>query len=463
MNDAQRRADASEELRALLGERASTSPAIRAHHGKDESYFPDAPPDAVVFPESTAEVRAVVEICRRHGVPMIPFGAGSSLEGHVLAIRGGVCIDFSRMNKVLKVNVEDMDCVVQAGVTRKQLNDEIRHTGLFFPVDPGADATLGGMASTRASGTNAVRYGTMRENVLALEVVLADGRVVRTSRRSRKSAAGYDLTRLFVGSEGTLGVLTEVTVRLYPIPEAVSAAVCSFADIGEAVSAVIETLQTGIPLARSEALCATTMRAINAHSGTRYREQPTLFLEFNGSKASVEEQARAVQAIAKEHGGMDFEWATQPEERSRLWSARHQAYFACMQLRPGTRAVSSDVCVPISRLTECILETARDIALASMPIALFGHVGDGNFHLLIPVRPGDEADLAEARAINERVVNRALAMAGTCTGEHGIGFGKMASLQKELGEAVDLMRTVKRAFDPDNLMNPGKVVEIPGP
>ena len=460
MNEPKVEAGVVDELRALLGERASVSQAVRAHHGKDESYFPDAPPDAVVFPESTQEVRAIVEICRRHGTPMIPFGAGSSLEGHVLALRGGVCLDMTRMNRVLKVNVEDLDCVVQPGVTRKQLNDEIRHTGLFFPVDPGADATLGGMASTRASGTNAVRYGTMRENVLALEVVLADGRAVRTSRRSRKSAAGYDLTRLFVGAEGTLGIVTEVTVRLYPLPEATSAAVCSFSDIGSAVQTVIETLQSGIPVSRSEALCATTMRAINRHSGTRYREQPTLFLEFNGTRASVEEQARAVQGIAKEHGGMDFEWATQPEERSRLWAARHQAYFACMQLRPGTRAVSSDVCVPISRLIECIVETARDIEKASMPIALFGHVGDGNFHLLIPVRPDDEADLAEARSINERVVDRALAMEGTCTGEHGIGYGKIGSLKKELGEAVELMRMLKRTFDPENLMNPGKVVEL---
>jgi len=460
MNQPQLQTGLFDELRALFSDRATTSAAIRAHHGKDESYFPDAPPDAVVFPESTAEVRALVEICRRHRTPIVPFGAGSSLEGHVLAIRGGVCVDMTRMNRVLKVNIEDLDCVVHAGVTRKQLNEEIRHTGLFFPVDPGADATLGGMASTRASGTNAVRYGTMRENVLSLEIVLADARVIRTSRRSRKSAAGYDLTRLFVGSEGTLGIVTEVTVRLYPIPEATSAAVCSFSDIGGAVSTVIEALQSGIPVARSEALCATTMRAINAHSKTGYPEQPTLFLEFNGTRASVEEQAHAVQTIAREHGGMDFEWATQPEERTRLWSARHQAYFACMQLRPGTRAVSSDVCVPISRLTECIVETTRDIEKASMPIALFGHVGDGNFHLLIPVRPGSEADLAEARSINERVVNRALAMEGTCTGEHGIGFGKIGSLKKEIGEAVDLMRTIKKAFDPDNLMNPGKVVEI---
>ena len=447
------------ELKTLLGDRATASTGVREHHGKDESYFPYAPPDAVVFPESTEEVRAVVDLCRRHRTPVIPFGVGTSLEGHVLAIRGGVCIDLSRMNKVLAVHEADLDAVVQAGVTRKQLNEHIRHTGLFFPVDPGADATLGGMAATRASGTNAVRYGTMRENVLSMTVVLADGRVITTSRRSRKSAAGYELTRLFVGSEGTLGIISELTLRLYAVPEAMSAAICSFPDIAGAVNTVIQTLQSGIPIARSEALCATTMKAINAYSRTSYREQPTLFLEFHGTTSSVEEQAKLVQDIARENGGMDFEWTTKPEERNRLWTARHQAYFACLQLRPGTRAVSTDVCVPISRLTECIVETSKDIERASMPIPLFGHVGDGNFHCEILVRPDSEEDLEEARQFNERVVNRALAMEGTCTGEHGIGFGKMRSLKKELGEAVDLMASLKRAIDPENLMNPGKVVE----
>jgi D-lactate dehydrogenase (cytochrome) len=449
-----------EEMRTLLGERATTSRGVREHHGKDESYFPYAPPDAVVFPESTEEVRDIVDLCRRHKAPMIPYGVGTSLEGHVLAIHGGVCVDLSRMNKVLSVHEADMDAVVQAGVTRKQLNEHIRHTGLFFPVDPGADATLGGMAATRASGTNAVRYGTMRENVLALTVVLADGRVITTSRRSRKSAAGYELTRLFVGSEGTLGIITELTVRLYAVPEAMSAAICSFPDMAGAVNTVIHTLQAGIPIARSEALCATTMRAINAYSKTAYREQPTLFLEFHGTQAGVEEQARLVQDIARENGGMDFEWTTKTEERTRLWTARHQAYFACLQLRPGSRAVSTDVCVPISRLTECIIETSKDIARASMPIPLFGHVGDGNFHCEILIRPDSEAELEEAKAFNERVVNRALAMEGTCTGEHGIGFGKMRSLRKELGEAVDLMASLKRVLDPENLMNPGKVVAL---
>ena len=451
-----------EEMRALLGDRVTTSRGVREHHGKDESYFPYAPPDAVVFPESTEEVRDIVDLCRRHKTPMIPYGVGTSLEGHVLAIHGGVCIDLSRMNKVITVHEADMDAVVQAGVTRKQLNEHIRHTGLFFPIDPGADATLGGMAATRASGTNAVRYGTMRENVLALTVVLADGRVVTTSRRSRKSAAGYELTRLFVGSEGTLGIITEITARLYAVPEAMSAATCSFPDIAGAVNTVIQTLQAGIPIARSEALCATTMKAINAYSKTAYREQPALFLEFHGTQAGVEEQAKLVQDIAHENGGMDFEWTTKAEDRNRLWTARHQAYFACLQLRPGSRAVSTDVCVPISRLTECIVETSKDISRASMPIPLFGHVGDGNFHCEILIRPDNEAELEEAKEFNERVVNRALAMEGTCTGEHGIGFGKMRSLRKELGEAVDLMASLKRAIDPENLMNPGKVVAFSG-
>jgi D-lactate dehydrogenase (cytochrome) len=364
------------------------------------------------------------------------------------------------MNKVLAVHAEDLDATVQAGVTRKQLNEEIRHAGLMFPVDPGADATIGGMAATRASGTNAVRYGTMRENVLSLTVVTADARIIRTSRRPRKSAAGYDLTRLFVGSEGTLGIITEVTVRLYAVPEAMSAAVCSFKDMKGAVDTVIRTLQHGIPIARSEALCGLTMKAINAYNKTSYKEQPTLWIEFHGTDAGVAEQAQLVQEIATEHGGEGFEWATKPEERTRLWSARHQAYFAGLQLRPGTRAVSTDVCVPISRLTECIVATMRDIEQASMPIPLFGHVGDGNFHCMVLIRPDSEADLAEAKAFNERLVDRALSMEGTCTGEHGIGSGKIKSLKKEHGDAVDLMVAIKRTFDPDNLMNPGKVVPL---
>jgi len=448
------------DLRGLLGDRVTTSRGVREHHGKDESYFPHAPPDAVTFPRSTEEVREIVNLCRRYHTPIIPFGVGTSIEGHVLATRGGVCIDLGQMNKVLAVHVADLDAAVQAGVTRKQLNEEIRHTGLFFPIDPGADATLGGMAATRASGTNAVRYGTMRENVLALTVVTADGRIIKTSRRARKSSAGYDLTRLFVGSEGTLGIITEVTVRLYAVPEAMSAAVCSFKDIAGAVSTVIQTLQAGIPIARSEALCATTMRAINAYSKTGYKEQPTLFLEFHGTERGVVEQAELVQEIARENGGEGFEWATRSEDRNRLWSARHQAYFACLQLRPGTRAVSTDVCVPISRLTECMVATTADIEHASMPIPMFGHVGDGNFHCVILVRPDSDADLAEAKRINERIVERALAMEGTCTGEHGVGVGKLDWLRKEHAEGVDLMVAIKRTLDPDNLLNPGKAVPL---
>jgi len=448
------------DLKALLGDRVTTARGVRDHHGKDESYLPYAPPDAVVFPHSTEEVREVVNLCRRYQTPIIPYGVGTSLEGHVLATRGGVCIDMSQMNKVLAVHVEDLDATVQAGVTRKALNEEIRHTGLFFPIDPGADASIGGMAATRASGTNAVRYGTMRENVLALTVVTADGRVIKTSRRSRKSAAGYDLTRLFVGSEGTLGIITEVTVRLYAVPEAMSAAVCSFKDIGGAVGTVIQTLQAGIPIARSEALCGLTMKAINAHNKMNHKEQPTLFLEFHGTAAGVKEQAETVQEIARANGGEGFEWTTRTEDRNRLWAARHQAYFAGLQLRHGTRAVSTDVCVPISRLTECMLATAADIERASMPIPMFGHVGDGNFHCMILVRPESESDLAEAKAFNDRLVDRALAMEGTCTGEHGVGSGKIKSLRKEHGEAVELMAAIKRTFDPENLLNPGKIVPL---
>ena len=449
------------ELKALLGDRVSTSAAVREHHGKDESYFPYALPDAVVFVKSTEEVRDVVNICRRHRVPMIPFGVGTSLEGHILAIHGGVSIDLSQMNQVLAVHQEDLDAVVQAGVTRKQLNEHIKHTGLFFPIDPGADATLGGMTATRASGTNAVRYGTMRENVLSLKVVLADGRIIQTSRRAKKSAAGYDLTRLFVGSEGTLGIITEVTVRLYPVQEAMSAAVCAFPTIDGAANTVIETLQMGVPVARSELLCATTMAALNRHNKTSHREMPTLLLEFHGTEASVVEQAKTVQDIAKENGGLDFQWATRPEDRTRLWEARHHAYFACLQLKPGSRALSTDVCVPISRLAECITETAKDIEKSSLPIPLFGHVGDGNFHLVILIDPNKPAEIEEAKAINVRVVQRALAMEGTCTGEHGVGIGKQVYLREELGEdVIDVMRDLKRMFDPENLLNPGKVVPL---
>lgn len=447
------------ELEALLGERVTTSAGIREHHGKDESYFPYALPDAVVFPHSTEEVRDIVNICARHRVPMIPYGVGTSLEGHILAVHGGVTIDLSQMNKVIGVHEEDLDAVVQAGVTRKQLNEFIKHTGLFFPVDPGADATLGGMAATRASGTNAVRYGTMRENTLSLKVVMADGRIVQTSRRSKKSAAGYDLTRLFVGSEGTLGIITEVTVRLYPVQEAMSAAVAAFESVEGCTKTVIQTIQAGVPIARCDIVCEKTVAAINAYRKTNYRVAPTVFFEFHGSKSSVVEQAELVQEIARENGGMDFNWATRPEDRTQLWDARHNAYFACLQLRPGSRAVSTDVCVPISRLAECVTETMADVKDYIAPVPLLGHIGDGNFHLMFLVDPAKPEETELAKSFNKRLVERALRMEGTCTGEHGVGLGKMESMRMELGdEAISLMRDIKHVFDPENLMNPGKVV-----
>ena len=448
------------ELQALLGDRLSTNRGVRDHHGKDESSLPFASPQAVAFAQSTEEVRDIVNICRRHRVPLIPYGAGTSVEGQVLAVHGGVSIDMSRMNKILATHESDLDAVVQAGVTRKQLNKEIRHTGLFFPIDPGADATLGGMTATRASGTNAVRYGTMRENVLALTVVLADGRIIRTARRARKSAAGYDLTRLFVGSEGTLGVITEVTVRLYAMQEAMSAAVCRFPSMADAVNTVIQSIQSGIPIARSEFLCQTTIRAINAYSKTSHPEEPHLFFEFHGTEAGVNEQAQMVQAIASGNNGSGFQWTSRPEDRTQLWQARHDAYFACLQLRPGSRAIATDVCVPLSRLTECIVATQEDVAAQGAVIPIFGHVGDGNFHCVVLVDPDDAQDVARARAFNRRLVERALAMEGTCTGEHGIGLGKLQYLEAELGEAVDVMRDIKNLFDPDNLMNPGKVIAV---
>ncbi len=447
-------------LRALLGDRLSTAVAIRQHHGKDESAHPPAPPDAVVFAESTEEVAAVVQLCTQHRVPLIPFGAGSSVEGHVLALHGGVALDLTPMNRILATHADDLDVSVQAGVTRLQLNRHLSGTGLFFPIDPGADATIGGMAATRASGTNAVRYGTMRENVMGLTVVLADGRVIRTGGRARKSSAGYDLTRLFVGSEGTLGVITEITLKLHPQPEAVSSAICMFPDVDGAVRTVIETIQSGVPIARCELLDALTIKAVNRYSKLALHEVPMLLCEFHGTPAGVAEQAQTVQAIASDHGGLDFEWSVRQEERTRLWQARHDAYPACLQLRPGSRPVGTDVCVPVSRLAECIAATNADIARASMPIALFGHIGDGNFHLVMMVDQDSPAEIAEAHELNRRVVLRGLAMGGTCTGEHGIGCGKLDYLESEHGGAVEVMRTLKRALDPANLLNPGKVLRM---
>ena len=447
-----------DELRRLLGDRLTTVRQVREHHGTDISSYPVTPPDAVVFPHTTDEVVAIVNLCARHRTPMIPFGIGTSVEGHVLATHGGVCIDLSQMNRILEVNASDLDVRVEPGVTRKQLNAYLHDTGLFFPIDPGADASLGGMASTRASGTNAVRYGTMRENVLGATVVLADGRVIRTGGRARKSAAGYDLTRLFVGAEGTLGIITELTLRLYAIPDGLSAAVCAFPTVAAAVDSVIEAIQCGIPLARVELLDTLTVKAVNRYSKLALREAPTLWYEFHGTARGVEEQASQMQEIARAHGGLDFEWATRPEERSRLWQARHDAYFACLQLRAGSRMIATDVCVPISRLAECIAQTQEDIARSTMPIPLFGHVGDGNFHLMILVDPDSDADLQEAWDLNTRLVRRALAMDGTCTGEHGIGLGKREFLVEEFGAGVDVMRQLKATLDPGNLLNPGKVV-----
>ena len=447
-------------LRQRLGDRLSTSAAVCAQHGKDESYHQPHAPDAVAFVQSTEEVVAVVGLCAQHKTPIIPFGTGTSLEGHVAALKGGICIDLSQMNRILRVGAEDLDATVEAGVTRKQLNEYLRDTGLFFPIDPGADASLGGMASTRASGTNAVRYGTMRENVLALTVVLPDARVIRTSRRARKSAAGYDLTRLFVGSEGTLGVITDVTVKLYGIPEAISAAVCAFPSIAAAVDSVILIIQSGIPVARMELLDEPQMDAINKYSKLDHKVAPTLFFEFHGTTAGVAEQVELVKDIAAEHGGDDFRWATSQEERSKLWQARHDAYYAALALRPGSKGWATDVCVPISRLADCIAETKIDLAQSSIPSALAGHVGDGNFHLIFMIDPNRPEEIAEASRLNDRMVTRALAMDGTCTGEHGIGYGKMDFLFAEHGEAVDVMASIKRAIDPDNLMNPGKIMRI---
>ncbi|MBL8380909.1 MAG: FAD-binding protein [Burkholderiales bacterium] len=448
-----------DELKAILGSaRVSTTAAVREHHGHDESHFQDALPDAVVFPETTEEVAAVVKACAARRFPIIPYGTGTSLEGHILAIHGGVTVDLSRMNHVLAVHADDLDAVVQAGVTRKALNAHIKDTGLFFPIDPGADASIGGMSATRASGTAAVRYGTMKENVLALTVVLADGRIIKTGRRTKKSSAGYDLTRLFVGSEGTLGIITEVTVKLYPQPEAMSAAVCRFPTMVDAANTVIQTIQLGVPIARADFVDPLTVRALNAHSKTTLEELPTVFFEFHGTEAGVKEQAETVQAIAGEHGAQAFQWAVKPEERSKLWQARHDAYFACLQLQPGCRIVSTDVCVPISRLAECLAETERDIRESGRLVPVLGHIGDGNFHLCIIVDPNSPSDIEAAEAMNERLVHRAIAMEGTCTGEHGVGFGKIAFMNEEHGDAIEIMRTLKFSLDPHNLMNPGKVI-----
>jgi D-lactate dehydrogenase (cytochrome) len=448
-------------LQQRFGDQFTTVNAIRERHGKGESYHDMASPDGVFFPNTTEEVAAAVSICADHKFPVIPFGVGTALEGHIAALHGGLCIDMSMMNSVLEVNPEDLDVKVQAGVTRKKLNEHLRDTGLFFPIDPGADATIGGMAATRASGTNAVRYGTMRENVLSLTVVTADGRIIRTARRARKSSAGYDLTRLFVGSEGTLGVITEITLKVFGIPESITSAVCQFEDLENAINTSILIVQAGIPVARMELLDDVQMDACIKYSHLEgYETKPTIFFEFHGTEASAKEQAETVQEIAEEFGGSAFQWTTQIEDRNKLWQARHDAYYAAIALRPGCQGWATDVCVPVSRLAECINETKADLEGTGLLSPLVGHVGDGNFHLLYIVNPDNAEEMKKAQAHSDRMVMRALAMEGTCTGEHGVGYGKIHFLQDEHGEAVSLMRSLKIAFDPENIMNPGKIVNI---
>jgi D-lactate dehydrogenase (cytochrome) len=445
-------------LGALLGDRLSTSDSVRDLHGRDESTFPAAPPDAVAFPRSTEEVAAIVRTCAGLGVPVVAFGTGSSVEGQILAVEGGVALDTSLMDAILRVSIEDLDVTVQPGVTRTVLEKRVGGDGAFFSVDPGADASLGGMAATGASGTNTVRYGSIRENVPALEVMLADGRVIRTGTRARKSSAGYDLTHLFIGSEGTLGIITELTLRLRPIPEAISAAVCSFPTTQDAVGTAIAIVQSGVPIARCELLDATMMRAVNAHDGLGHAESPTLFLEFHGSTAGVEDDARYVEELAREHGGGDFAWATRQEDRSRLWRARHNAYFAGIGLRPGCRALTTDVCVPVSELAAAIDATVADVAGLPFPAPLLGHVADGNFHVMLLIDPDDAEDRRLAEGVYDRIVDRAIAAGGTCTGEHGVGLGKRRALGAQSGDAVEVMRALKHALDPSDCLNPGKVL-----
>jgi D-lactate dehydrogenase (cytochrome) len=448
-----------EALKTRFGANCSTAQVIREQHGRDESAFTTVPPPAaVVFAESTQDVSDAIKLCAQYQVPVIPFGVGSSLEGHLLAVEGGISIDVSRMNKILSVNAEDLTVTVQAGVCRIALNNEIKSSGLFFPIDPGADATIGGMSATRASGTNAVRYGTMRENVLALEVVTAQGDVIRTGTRAKKSSAGYDLTRLMVGSEGTLGIMTEITLRLYPIPETIQAALCSFSSIRDAVSTVIQMIQLGVPIARVELIDGNTVRMVNAHSKTTLREEPTLMFEFHGSPNGVAEQIETVQELAKDNGGQAFEWAATPEARSKLWTARHNAYFAAIQSKPGCRAISTDTCVPISRLADALLDSVDEADASGLPYFLVGHVGDGNFHFGYLIDPNNPTEFAKAEQLNHSLVHRTLALGGTCSGEHGIGLHKQSFLIAETGDgAIAFMRTIKHALDPQNIMNPGKI------
>jgi D-lactate dehydrogenase (cytochrome) len=448
-------------LTAAFGNRVVTSNAVREQHGHTLTWVPNQPPDAVVFPQSAEDVQRIVRICAEHNVPIIPFGTGSSLEGHVNAPLGGVSIDFRDMNKVLAVHAEDLDCVIEPGITRKQLNEYLRDQGLFFPIDPGADASLGGMSATRASGTNAVRYGTMKDNVLAMKVVLANGELITTSRRAKKTSAGYDLTRLMIGSEGTLGIITELTLKLSPIPEAVASGVCPFPSVDAACNATILTIQSGIPIARIELLDALQIKACNAYSKLTLPEVPTLFVEFHGTDAGVAEQLQRFNDIVAELKGGPFEWATKAEDRTKLWQARHDAYWAARHLRPGVSAFATDVCVPISRLAQCVTETQADIARSRLVAPIVGHVGDGNFHLSLLVDMNDADEVKRAKGLSERLIERALAMDGTCTGEHGVGQGKMKYLPLEHGtETLAVMASIKRALDPQNIMNPGKIIAL---
>ncbi|NVO23497.1 FAD-binding oxidoreductase [Donghicola mangrovi] len=456
------KSDALHELSTLLGQRLSTSKFELEAHGRSESYFPLTLPDGVAFPTSTEEVSEIVRICARHGLPVIGWGAGTSLEGHALAHQGGVVVDFRNMAAILDVHAEDMTVTVQPGITREALNEELRATGLFFPVDPGANATLGGMASTRASGTTAVRYGTMRDNVMALEVVLADGRVIRTGSHARKSAAGFDLTALMIGAEGTLGLITELTLKLQGQPESVGAAVCAFDSISDAVETVIETIQFGLPMARIEFIDADTAAAVNAYSGSKLPECPHLLVEFHGSETALAEQAEVFGGILAEHGGKGFDWATAPEDRKALWHARHHAYWAILNSRPGCRAVVTDMCVPISRLAQAVEATRADIAASGIKGPILGHVGDGNFHAILMIDDDNPAELQIAKDLADRMARRALSYGGTVTGEHGVGYGKLDYMALEHGGGWDVMASIKQALDPQNIMNPGKVVRVAG-
>lgn len=453
---------AIDRIRQVIGERLSTAEAVRDQHGRDEFWHHAAVPDAVAFAKTTEEVSDIVKICADTRTPIIPFGTGTSVEGHVQAVHGGITVDVSQMNKVLEVNAEDFDCRVQAGVTRKQLNSHIRDTGLFFPVDPGADASLGGMTATRASGTNAVRYGTMKDNVMSVKAVLANGEVITTAKRAKKSSAGLDLTRLFVGSEGILGIMTEVSLRLHGIPEVIAAAVVSFPSVEAAVNAVVTIIQAGVPIARVELLDEVQLKAINDYSGFDYPVLPTLFMEFNGGPKSVEEQVEITRQIVDDHDGGEFRWETHQEKRDALWQARHDAAYALKAMREGAELWATDCCVPLSKLTECIVDTKRDLESCSFPAPMLGHVGDGNYHLVYIIDPTSEKEIREAEELNERMIRRALAVGGTCTGEHGIGLGKKHFLVEELGGAVDVMWDIKRALDPLNIMNPGKMLQEPG-